>query len=164
MYYDKVTELLTMDKSQAALSQIEKALAKRSFDPSDNLFENDVAENFVGMADGKSPQMVLALHNKLKDGGRALAYAERYGQLAEICLALEFSLDKHPEIRSRDDLRRLVDLFRSGHLLILALLKESPETAANFLDDRAGNFFAEWRTDGTSSLGSIIAEIENRLD
>lgn len=162
-YNDTVTELLTEDKYQAAWRQIEKALADKSFDPSDALFADDVAESFVGMADGKSPGAVLALYDKLNRKGRALAYAERHGQLAELYLALEFSLDAYPEIRSRADMRQLLDLFRSGHPLVQALLRESPEIAANFLDDRAETFFADWRTDGTSSLAVVIADIEDHL-
>ena len=164
LYHDKVIELLTKDNYQAAMRQIEKALSNKSFDPSDTLFADGVAESFVGLADGKTPQMVLALYDKLKSNGRALAYAERHGQLAEMYLALEFSLDSYPEIRSRADLRHLLDVFRSGHPLMQALLRESPETAANFLDDRAENFFADWQTDGTGSLAEIITEIEDRLN
>lgn len=163
-HHDTVTEFLTKDDYQAALRQIEKALSNRSFDPSDALFAEDAAESFVGLADGKTPRMVLALYDKLKSKGRALAYAERHGQLAEMYLALEFSLDAHPEIRSRADVRQLLDLFRSDHPLMQALLRESPETAANFLDDRAGSFFADWQTDGTSGLAEVIADIEDRLN
>jgi hypothetical protein len=161
-YHKKLDKILDMDPGRAVLARIETLLP--SADAHDHkLLAAQISECFEAICEGKKPQAVLDIFEKICAEGKALAFAADHGGKYNLSRALGYALDNHPKIKNVADMKKAIALVGLDHPLVLWLKENDPVSLADFLDMAAEGIFDDWTGINGCDLPTILAKISERM-